>query len=103
MKSSKITLWLLLIATSLSCYIITPYNANATVVVPTYADVMGLGDGGLISQEPCGPPCYQGITLGMSVKDAASVIQAAELARVCEINPTNITCGPIRSFIDFDP
>lgn len=103
MKYIKFFVYVLLIIVSFSCYIAKPYNPNATVVSPTYADVIGFNDGGLISQKPCGPPCFQGIELGMSVKDAISIIQtAAGMNSVCVINPTNISCGPIGSFIHFD-
>jgi len=32
------------------------------------------GDGGLLSQEPCGPPCFYGITPGITSKDEAEDI-----------------------------
>jgi hypothetical protein len=43
-----------------------------------------LGDGGLLSREPCGPPCFFGIIPGVSSKDdAITMLRSHELYLDC--------------------
>jgi hypothetical protein len=101
MNISKLIIWFLIVVVLTSCYIGTPNNIHATVM-PTQPNIVNIGDGGLISQKPCGPPCYQGINLGMNVNEAAYIIQRSTLDNVCSIYQSNINCGLIRSSISFD-
>ncbi len=52
---------------------------------PTSTGNLDIGDGGLLSQVPCGPPCFYGITPGITTRvEAEQALQRYGLDRNCE-------------------
>lgn len=62
-------------------------------------DLHGLGDGGLMAGEPCGPPCFLGITPGVStVSEVIVFLEEHKILQWCEIESAEIKCMQIDDF-----
>lgn len=52
-----------------------------------------IGDGGFLSQEPCGPPCFLQITPGVTSRgDAITILHAQAFSGSCAETGTGINC-----------
>src|SRR5512140_1809726 len=55
-----------------------------------------IGDGGFLSQEPCGPPCFLHITPGVTGSgDAVNTLHAQPFAASCGETTTVINCQDV--------
>lgn len=58
-------------------------NQNVALLTPTLVPV-DVGDGGFLSGEPCGPPCFWGITPGTTTEaEVRQVLEDQELLERC--------------------
>ncbi|HMS01057.1 MAG TPA: hypothetical protein PKE62_17550 [Anaerolineales bacterium] len=85
----------------------TPYVSTVypTIVqsAPSTIDSMVAGDGGLLSKEPCGPPCLMGITPGITSRDAVltvlkekiNLINCREWDKRNEGGTYGVSCGSL--------
>jgi hypothetical protein len=64
-----------------------PITPQSTIrPVPTTAPTIAIGDGGLITGEPCGPPCFWGIEPGKSSQiDAYQMLMQRGLIDDCTV------------------
>lgn len=77
-------------------------GAQPQSAAPTPQLGKNIGDGGLISGEPCGPPCLMGITPGITtVDEAASHLENVGLSDVCKKEVWWIGCPDIPIFFHF--
>jgi hypothetical protein len=62
----------------------------------------GIGDGGLISGEPCGPPCFLGVTPGINTaKDVIPSLELFGISSLCFHENVVIYCPTIPIFYHF--
>lgn len=69
---------------------------------PQQADGVYIGDGGFLSGEPCGPPCFWSITPGASTEaQVLEVLQEREISERCqtfndvsEFKRRGVSCAP---------
>ena len=70
-------------------------------------ELLDIADGGVLSGEPCGPPCFWNITPGVTTKEQTmNILQDMGLLQRCEYFDTTaesgdrgIICSPIAVFI----
>lgn len=69
----------------LVCLSLLVTDCQGTPYPPTAMNTVNLGDGGLLSQVPCRPPCFFGVTPGISTRiDAEQALQHYGLDRNCK-------------------
>src|SRR5258708_7719585 len=87
LKIMAIVIWSLLLLTLLSCY-----SNNQEINTPTPRVAFDIGDGGLISRQPCAPPCFFGIHVGETSFDQAIPILETNNIHPCNQEGINIFC-----------
>jgi len=63
----------------------TPTVFRAITPIPTPTPAFVIGDGGLLSNEPCGPPCFLGIEPGKTTRmDVLDILTTKGIIDTCE-------------------
>lgn len=93
-----------------SCAPMTPVTSTSVIPVTStpVMSIIDVGDGGFLSGDPCGPPCFWGITPGETTEaEAIEILQERGAYGTCETwdresegGGRGINCGS-RAFISF--
>ena len=77
-------------------------RAQTQIATPTPQPGTNIGDGGLISEQPCGPPCLLGVKPGVSTADDVLVnLRSAGFGSLCQREGPGIGCPAIPIFFFF--
>ncbi|MFH2102924.1 MAG: hypothetical protein ABIJ39_06165 [Chloroflexota bacterium] len=68
-----------------------PFPGTPTVTLPPMIE-FDYGDGGLISEVPCGPPCFMGIDPGDDLEAVSLTLEHLGLSSYCQWQTRSILC-----------
>lgn len=65
------------------CFLVASL-VSCTAVIPTIT-TLNIGDGGFLSGDPCGPPCFWGIVPGQTTEaEVVDILQERGIYEICE-------------------
>ena len=83
----------------------TPIDRPTKIVVTSWYlyPHVDIADGGFITKDPCGPPCFWNITPGKTtVSEVYEIIEEKGIAEWCEPYPHSIYCGSTFGLIFYE-
>jgi len=106
MKNKWLSVFFLLLVLLLflfSCNRFLPYTNHPPTPTITKSVIINIGDGGFITNEPCGPPCFWGITPSVSNYDEtinqlnSKGVNTSDCEYSLRHNPdqNELHCGPL--------
>jgi len=68
-----------------ACFLVVGLASCISTISVTPESVLDIGDGGLLSENPCGPPCFWGIILGQTTEaEVKEILQERGVHATCE-------------------